>query len=97
MLTLNPNPNPNPNQVMRDATAVLLTVCRAAHLARARGVARGLAAALGRLKAIRAKQMAPSGGDAVADAHAAGGARVLAEQLASLLATGFAHVEPLEP
>ena len=83
---------------MRDATAVLLTVCRAAHLARARGVARGLAAALGRLKAIRAaKQMAPSGGDALADAHAAGGARVLAEQLASLLATGFAHVEPLEP
>jgi hypothetical protein len=74
---------------MRDATAVLLTVCRAAHLARARGVARALAAALGRLKSMRAEQTRPAGGgDAVADAHAAGGARVLAEQLASLLATG---------
>ena len=82
---------------MRDATAVLLTVCRAAHLARARGVARALAAALSRLKAVRAKQMGPNAGDAMADAHTAGGARVLAEQLASLLATGFAHVEPLGP
>ena len=31
------------------------------------------------------------------DAHAVGGARVLAEQLAALLATAFAHVEGLSP
>jgi len=93
-------------EVMRDASAVLLTVCRAAHLARTRAVARALAAALGRLKGVRAKQRGAGaagagpggGGEAMAeDAHAAGGARVLAEQLAALLATAFAHVEGLSP
>ena len=104
---------------MRDASAVLLTVCRAAHLARTRVVARALAAALGRLKGVRAKQRGagaagagpgaragPAGGGAgpggggeamTEDAHAVGGARVLAEQLAALLATAFAHVEGLSP